>query len=326
MDAKKRSVLAGVALALTGVMAFLFGLTVADPFATIETVQEVRLRRIGARQEFFRHADGKRMRTWAAGPVTASVPVVLLHGLGASGDYWTDTLPALLSAGRTVYLPDAPGSGGSEPPETLAGYGIENRVSALESLVSAMGFSKIDLVGHSLGGWTAGRFAIQNPRVIRKLVLVDAGGMNPHPGPAEEAEQRERLSPRTHEGGRHLVDLLFHRKPFPVRAFLSDAFARHYRAENVKLTLDSLKSEDWLLSDLNRLPEATVVIWGEQETLFPINEVRPVVGRIPGVRFLVIKGVGHDGPLEATRAFNEALLDVLGPEPEPGKKAPADYP
>ncbi|MCK6683535.1 MAG: alpha/beta hydrolase [Thermoanaerobaculia bacterium] len=311
MDAKKRAALATASLAVAGAFSLILGLFVADPFATIETVQALRLRRLGARQEFFRAPDGTQLRTWAVGS-SSRVPVVLLHGLGAAGDYWTGLVPDLNRSGRSAFLPDAPGSGGSERPRDPSGYGVANRVAAVSALVEAMGFEEIDLVGHSLGGWTAARFAIENPRRVRKLVLVDAGGMNPPPAPSAEALERAKLSPDTRAGGRALIDLLFFRKPFPVNGFLADAFARHYRSENVTGTLDALRPEDWLLADLPKLPSGTVVIWGEKETLFPIDEVRPVVSRIPGVRFLVITGVGHDGPLEATKVFNAALLDVPG--------------
>ncbi len=309
-----RHLLLALAATVFTLLSFGFGAFVADPLPVVRRVQELRLHSMPARVEFFSGHGGTRLRTWAVGPESSSVPVVLLHGLGASGDYWTGTAKALTKAGRLVYLPDAPGSGGSTRPGRATGYGMEARVAALVSLVQAMGFSKIDLVGHSLGGWTAARFALEHPEAIRKLVLVDAGGLSPVPPAEMQREMYESLSPRSREGGRALVDRLFEKKPFPVTGFVSDAFARNYRNENVTRTLLSLRPSDWVIDEAHRLPHGTVVIWGEKETLFPLEEVRPAIARIPGVKLLVIKGVGHDGPLEAPEVFNETLVAALGAE------------
>ena len=104
--------------------------------------------------------------------------MILLHGLGADATYWAAAAAFLARQGRTVILPDAPGSGRSEPPASEEGYGLDGRVAALDSLARALALPKSDFVGHSLGGWTAAWFALKFPWKVGRLVLVDSAGLS----------------------------------------------------------------------------------------------------------------------------------------------------
>ena len=287
-----------------------FGAFAADPLGAVRAFQMATLRRAGGHQEYFAGSDGRRLHSWVVGPLSAEVPVVLLHGLGAASDYWASTARWLVRRGRTVVVPDAPGSGDSEPPASPSGWGLPARVSAVRSLVLALGLSKVDLVGHSLGGWTAGAFALAEPARVRRLVLVDAGGFFLPPGRSDD-ELRAELVPSTREGGRRLMDLLFFRLPFPAPGVVADALASNYRRPNVRQTVDALRREDQLAGREAELPEGTVLIWGERETLFPLDGARPVLPLLRNGRLLVVRGVGHDGPLEDPKAFRQALAAAL---------------
>ena len=303
-------ILAASALALG--FAALGGLA-ADPLGAIRWAGEVSFRRSGAREETFRGPSGEALHTWVAGPLSGEPPVVLLHGLGAASDYWAAVTRTLVRSGRTVVIPDAPGSGNSEPP-AAAGWGLAGRVAALRSLVGALGLSSFDLVGHSLGGWTAARYALAEPRMVRRLVLVDPGGFSFPPGDDDSAFRR-RLVPRSREEGRDLLGLLFFRPPFPRAGFVIDALARNYSAVPVASTVAAIVREDGLVGREREFPVGTVLIWGERETLFPLEDGRRAAGRLPGGRLLVITGVGHDGPLEAPGPFTEALFAALEGRP-----------
>lgn len=209
-----------------------------------------------------------------------------------------------------MLLLDAPGSGGSARPASPDGYALDNRVAAIESLVQALALDRIDLVGHSLGGWTAGLYGMRNPRTLRRLVLVDAGGFT-RPTPEEADLLRRNLTPQTRGQGQGLVSLLFFRRPFPFTGFVVSGLARSYRLESVVETVARLKEADGLLGREENLPPGTVLIWGANDAIFPVSDARRAAARIPGGRMLVIQGVGHDGPLEAPRVFEEALSRAL---------------
>jgi abhydrolase domain-containing protein 6 len=274
------------------------------------SIQETRLDLAGARREVFAADDGTNLSAFVLGPLSAERPVVLLHGLGADATYWTDTARFLLRRGRTVILPDAPGSGRSEAPRDSSGYGLPGRLAALDALQRALGLDKFDLVGHSLGGWTAAWYAIEHPWKIGRLVLVDAGGLAL---PSDADAERARVVPTDRSGARRVFDLLFFRKPAPSLGFVLDAFGRNYGSGAAAATVARLSAADGLHERLGDLPEGTTLIWGERETLFPLSIAREAAAKMRGARLLVLRGAGHDGPLETPGAFQEALARALEP-------------
>ncbi|HEY3348259.1 MAG TPA: alpha/beta hydrolase [Thermoanaerobaculia bacterium] len=294
---------------------FLFGALAVDPFPAYRAVMEEWLAISGGHREVFAADDGSRLSVWVLGPLSAERPVVLLHGLGADASYWAGAARVLVRAGRTVLLPDGPGSGRSEPPRGAAGYRVPGRVAALDALFRALALEKADLVGHSLGGWTVAAFALRHPEKTGRLVLVDAGGFEL---PADVAAERRRVLPEDRPGARRVLDLLFFRRPFPAAGFVVNAFGRNYGGDPAAVTVRSLEVSDGLEGRAKDLPAGTAVIWGEKETLFPLPLGKKLAAEIPGGRLFVLPGAGHDGPLETPRAFREALALALTSTPQSG--------
>ncbi len=296
--------------ALTFVGSFFLGALAVDPLPVYRAIQEKRLFLSGARREVFAADDGTSLSTFVLGPLSAERPVVLLHGLGADATYWTDAARFLARHGRTVILPDAPGSGHSAPPRVPAGFGLRGRVAAMDALARALALEKFDFVGHSLGGWTAGWYALEFPWMVGRLVLVDAAGLTL---PEDAEVERARVLPRDRAGARRIFGLLFFRKPAPSLGFILDAFGRNYGSGTAALTVARLAEADGLLPRLPDLPAQTTLIWGERDTLFPLAGARQAASKMRGASLVVLAGAGHDGPLETPAAFHAALARALAP-------------
>lgn len=103
-------------------------------------------------------------------------PVVLLHGLTASGACWTP-LARALKEDYDVVMPDARGHGNSSAPDH--GYCYDNLATDVVSLMKALGLVSPVLVGHSMGGMTAALVASRKPTCLRGLVLVDPTFLTP---------------------------------------------------------------------------------------------------------------------------------------------------
>ena len=103
-------------------------------------------------------------------------PVVLLHGPGANAAHWMRVIPDLVTTHRVV-APDLPGQGASE----VAGGPLDaERVLAwLGELIERTCSSPPALVGNTLGGAIAARFAADHGDRLSRLVLVDALGLTP---------------------------------------------------------------------------------------------------------------------------------------------------
>lgn len=101
------------------------------------------------------------------------VPLVLLHGFGNDAHVWDDFAPAVAPHYRVLAL-DHRGHGDSDrDPEGR--YGYDALVRDLEAVTAALGIERLVLVGHSMGGRTAIRFAAAHPERMAGLVVVDAG-------------------------------------------------------------------------------------------------------------------------------------------------------
>lgn len=114
------------------------------------------------------HAGGVDMHYLRTGG--PKPPVVLLHGLTASGGCWTP-LARALEHDYDVVMPDARGHGASgSPPD---GYGYDDHASDVIALIRELGLSAPVLLGHSMGGMTAAVVASRAPGMIRAVILAD---------------------------------------------------------------------------------------------------------------------------------------------------------
>ena len=99
-------------------------------------------------------------------------PLLLLHGGLGSIEMFGPVLPAL-AEGRTVIGVDLQGHGRTElgdRPISLEAMGDD-----MATIVKALGYDKVDVLGYSLGGGVAFRFAVQHPEAVQRLALVSAG-------------------------------------------------------------------------------------------------------------------------------------------------------
>jgi len=96
-------------------------------------------------------------------------PVVLLHGWGASHRIFDQAIPKLAERYRVIAI-DWPGFGDSENPK--APYTIDWYSKFLGRMLDVLSLESPTILGHSMGGAIAAKFAIENPGRIRSLLLV----------------------------------------------------------------------------------------------------------------------------------------------------------
>lgn len=102
--------------------------------------------------------------------------VLLLHGKNFSGAYWERTIRALVGAGYRVIVPDQIGFGKSSKPEHYQ-FTFQELATHTRGLLDVLGVSRISVVGHSMGGMLATRFALMYPDLTEKLILVNPIGL-----------------------------------------------------------------------------------------------------------------------------------------------------
>jgi pimeloyl-ACP methyl ester carboxylesterase len=102
--------------------------------------------------------------------------VVLLHGKNFSGAQWAPTIKLLTDAGFRVIAPDQIGFGKSSKPAAYQ-FSFSALARNTKDLLTHLGVHNAIVVGHSMGGMLATRFALQYPETVAKLVLVNPIGL-----------------------------------------------------------------------------------------------------------------------------------------------------
>lgn len=102
--------------------------------------------------------------------------VVLLHGKNFPAAYWKTTIEALVADGYRVVAPDQIGFGKSTKPEHLQ-YTFQALATWTHALLGSLGLEHYSVVGHSMGGMLATRYALLYPQNVTALALVNPIGL-----------------------------------------------------------------------------------------------------------------------------------------------------
>jgi pimeloyl-ACP methyl ester carboxylesterase len=102
--------------------------------------------------------------------------VVLLHGKNFGAFYWEPTIEALTKAGFRVVAPDQIGFGKSSKPDAYQ-FSLQGLAENTLRLLDELKIEKAIVVGHSMGGMLAARFALMHPDRVSRLVLVNPIGL-----------------------------------------------------------------------------------------------------------------------------------------------------
>ena len=236
-------------------------------------------------------------------------PVILLHGLADDVGVWESAIAPLAAKYRVVAL-DQIGFGRSDKP--LLNYRASTFVDFLDGFLNELKIERTSLVGNSLGGWIAADFALTHPERINRLVLCDAAGyaavsktMDPRAFSALRLVSREDIS--------YLGPLTFHDKRFYEDVDL--AFKQHVSAGDnytVNQLLDSMiRGEDVLDNRLAAIKQPTLILWGREDKLIPLNFAERFHKEIAGSQLRVIDSCGHMPHVECPKEFVTAVLEFL---------------
>jgi pimeloyl-ACP methyl ester carboxylesterase len=102
--------------------------------------------------------------------------VMLLHGKNFNGSYWKTVIQALTEKGYRVIVPDQIGFGKSSKPEHFQ-YSFQQLAENTKALLDNLGISRVAVLGHSMGGMLATRFALMYPETTEKLILENPIGL-----------------------------------------------------------------------------------------------------------------------------------------------------
>lgn len=238
---------------------------------------------------------------------SATSAIALLHGWGRAGDDF-DKLVALLRPQFpewTFLQVDLPGFGGS-PLARQDGLSLDDYCTTLEALFKKLGPGRVTLIGHSLGGRIAIKFAALHPDRVERLVLISAAGIH-------------RRSPRLIllRIARSLFNTIFftiHDFVFILR--LKNLFgaifgSRDYQVAHKALreTLKNVLAED-LRDAAKKISVPTLLLWGKNDQITPPRDAAEYHALIKGSRLKMLDG-GHFIFLERTEECNDSIASFL---------------
>jgi pimeloyl-ACP methyl ester carboxylesterase len=268
----------------------------------------------------FASAAGSRI-AWAQ--VGSGRPLLLLNGTGSPMAEWDPAFLAHLAEGRRVIVIDYPGLGLSGPAPGRIRFAA--MADWIAEFIGAIGLTRTDVLGWSMGGFVAQQLAIRHPDSVRRLVLAgtNPGGPDAVLGPiwVQEADSDSGGSiatylatnyPRTtcaQQAGRQFVQRLtgavdsgrYPDESTPVRTYNAMVAAE----------------DPWLESTANQRDLATVtaptlVITGDQDVITPPANSRNIADRVPDSRLRLVDGAGHSFLFQQPARVARIVLDFLG--------------
>ena len=287
-----------------------------------------------AADEVVLHGHRVRFHSSGDGPL-----LVLLHGIASTADTWAPVATGL-AANHTVLAHDLLGHGASAKPR--GDYSLGAYASGVRDLITALGYERATVVGHSLGGGIAMQFAYQFPERVERLVLISSGGLGREVHPILRAS--------TLPGSEIVLALLGRRwlrttggavgatlGRLGLRAgedlagvaagiaSLGDADARGAFVHTARAAIDPGGQR---VSATDRLYLAahlpTLIVWGERDPIIPAAHGEAAHAAIPGSRLEIFAGAGHFPHREQPVRFVSLVEDFMR-STEPAAMAESDW-
>ena len=255
-------------------------------------------------QEQFIDVAGAKIHLRKAGQ---GKPLVVLHSV--EGSLGWRAYHRQLAEHFTVYAPSLPGFDQSQRPDWVENFTDLTRFTLW--LLQELDLQKVSLLGHSIGGWLAAEMAVSCPQIVDRLVLADAAGIQPQKGEITD------IFLHGQDGARQMA--FFNLKQI---AEYDELFGRKPSREEREIIIQNQENTIrycWkpymfnrsLTHLLPRLRVPTLVIWGKEDQIIPLECGERYQRAIPGARLEVLPQCGHNPHLEKTEQFVGLVREFL---------------
>lgn len=260
--------------------------------------------------------------------------VLLLHGKNFFGAYWKETIRLLTANGYRVVVPDQIGFGKSSKPNIH--YSFHLMAANTKKLLDSLGIKETVVVGHSMGGMVATRFALMYPETVTKLVLENPIGLEDYRPIVPYASLDELYKNELNAGDEAIrayhKGYFIHWKPefgeyadvairwkrsgeYPRQAMSSALTYQMIYEQPVCLEFGGIKAKTLLI--IGQSDRTVVGKARAKKEMLPLAGRYPELGRrtaklIAGSELVEIPEVGHIPHMEAPERFHQALLQFLG--------------
>jgi len=273
--------------------------------------------------------NGIKLHVVQAGP-QSGIPVVLLHGFPEFWYGWRNQIPALAEAGCRVIVPDQRGYNLSDKPKGTQNYGIFTLVADVIGLIDALGYEKVNLVGHDWGAVVAWTLAILHPERLHRLSIMNV----PHPAVMRKFLQRDfeqlRRSwyvfyfqlPLIPELGmrvnnwRNLIGAT--RGTSKIGSFVNEDIEKYKKAWSQPDAMTSMIN--WYRAVIRHQPPMpkdprvkvpTLMMWGMKDFALTHRMARPSMDYVDEGNLILFPEATHWVHLDAAEEVNHYLIDFI---------------
>jgi pimeloyl-ACP methyl ester carboxylesterase len=273
-----------------------------------------------------------RERVYGARPVTghhregSGEPLVLLHGGGSTWREFGPMLP-ILTGERDVIAMKAPGHHDGPPLPEGSSITVPDFADAFELELDALGLERVDVAGHSFGGWQALELA-RRGRARSVVAIAPTGGWSQEDAARTEQMFAEGFIPGARRWRPVVSTVVRTRKgrsmlfagagtegrrvsPADAAAFFT-ALAEWQLAPRLH---EFLADPDGRYRTADRLPEIgcpVLLIWGTEDTVVPIHQARHFLDRLPDAELRELEGTGHFPQFDEPDRIARAILEFTG--------------
>ena len=251
-------------------------------------------------------------------------PLVLLHGFSAHARYW-DGFAAKMRQDYHVYALDQRGHGDSDWTET---YPPEAMPADLAAFVGGLGLERFTLLGHSMGGGGAFRYAVEHPERLERLIIVDSALPSPERPPlpnrdnsvtwalAQDVFEHEdaavahfqRLNPHAPvDRIRVAVGHAFRRQPDGRYTYKFDPKLRDRFRGSAEQVEQFRQQARELRARVHHITCPTLVVRGEHSDILTPEAAAETVAALPNATLVTVPKTAYNVPTDDTRSLRNAV-------------------
>lgn len=260
--------------------------------------------------------------------------VVLFHGKNFGGYYWTGVIRSLTSRGFRVVVPDQIGFGKSSKP--FIHYSFHQMAAWNKALLDALGIPKASILGHSMGGMLATRFALMYPDQTEKLLLENPIGLEDYrrfvPYISTDEQYKTELKSTAESVRKYYQSSYFtlwkpeYEELVRVAGGVTNSADFPRWAKVAAMTYTMIYEQPVVYEFINIKVPTVLFIGKEDKTIVGKGLLSPdqqalygqyrflgkqTAAKIPGAKIIEFDGCGHIPHIEIATEFNVALLGSL---------------
>jgi len=239
----------------------------------------------------------------------SGIPLVLVHGFLGSSDMWEPQINFFKDNFRVI-APALPGFGNSGAINSC--NSIECMAQAVLNIVEKKGIKNFNLLGHSMGGMIVQEIAKIAGDKILKLICYGTGPRGNIPGRFETIDQsRKKLRIYGLKNTAYRIAKTWFIEEEKAKYFyLCEKAGKQTSIDAADNGLIAMK--DWNgVKNLKNIKNKTLIVWGDQDKAYNLNQVESLNDNIPNSDLKIIKGCSHNVHLEKPDEFNKVVEEFL---------------